>query len=55
MAFTNPHPVRVDDAGLIAAVKQAALSLDAGKSVPYADVRAWIMSWGTKQELPKLE
>jgi len=57
MAMANGDPVLQlpGDPALNAAVQEAAASLDAGKSVPYADVRAWLLSWGTKQELPKPE
>jgi len=28
---------------------------DAGRTVPYEDVRRWLLSWGTENELPPPE
>ena len=28
---------------------------DAGRTVPYEDVRKWLLSWGTENERPKPE
>jgi len=52
MVQTAPIRKTDDEAQLRAAVKQAATSLDAGRSVPYEDVRRWMLSWGTDKELP---
>jgi predicted transcriptional regulator len=53
MVQTARAPKTDDEAHLRAAVKQAAASLDAGRSVPYEDVRRWMLSWGTDKELPE--
>jgi len=34
------------------AVRQGIASLDAGRGIPYAKIRRWLLSWGTKNELP---
>ena len=34
------------------AVRGGIASLDAGKGIPYAKIRRWLLSWGTKNELP---
>jgi predicted transcriptional regulator len=44
-----------DDAAFLAAIEAARVSLDAGRSVPYEDVRRWLLSWGTDKELPPPE
>ena len=36
----------------VAGVKEGLAELDAGQSVPLADVEAWIDSWGTPNERP---
>jgi predicted transcriptional regulator len=40
------------DSEQIAAVEQGLASLDSGRTVPYDDVRRWLLSWGTESELP---
>lgn len=37
------------------AVADGLSSLDAGKNVPYEQIRDWLLSWGTKSELPPPE
>jgi predicted transcriptional regulator len=44
-----------EDDDFLAAVKAGQASLDAGRSVPYEDVRRWLLSWGTDKELPPPE
>ncbi len=34
------------------AVRQGLASLDEGRGIPYAKIRRWLLSWGTKSELP---
>jgi predicted transcriptional regulator len=34
------------------AVRQGLASLDAGRGIPYGKIRRWLLSWGTKDELP---
>jgi predicted transcriptional regulator len=50
----NPKPEPVADternAAVEAAVEKARASLDAGRSLPYATVREWLLSWGRAQE-----
>ena len=36
-----------------AAVDEARADVDAGKTVPYEEVRRWLLSWGTEKELPR--
>jgi predicted transcriptional regulator len=50
----TPEPA-AEDAAFIAAVEQAQASLAAGHSVPYEQVRRWLLSWGTDHELPPPE
>ena len=47
----STQPQDEDDA-LAVAVESGLESLDAGRSLPYEDVRRWLLSWGTDQELP---
>ncbi len=44
-----------DNHAFQAAVEQGMASLDAGRSVPYEDIRKWLLSWGTDKELPAPE
>jgi predicted transcriptional regulator len=44
-----------DTEAFVAAVKEGIASADAGRAVPYEDVRKWLLSWGTENELPKPE
>jgi hypothetical protein len=54
-------PVQIDppeDLEIIAkrkAIQEGIASADAGKVVSYEDVRRWLLSWGTKDELPPPE
>lgn len=34
------------------AVREGITDADAGRTVPYEDVRRWVLSWGTDDELP---
>lgn len=40
------------DAEFLAAIDQGLAEIKAGKSIPYAKVRRWLLSWGTDNELP---
>ncbi len=40
------------DPAYVKAVKAAQAEVDAGRTVSYAKVRRWLLSWGTKKELP---
>jgi len=33
-----------------AAVREGLAEADAGKSIPYAEIRKWLLSWGTRQD-----
>lgn len=50
------HPIVQHDstetAAFIAAVKDGIADADAGRTVPYAAVREWLLSWGTEHEKP---
>ena len=48
---TKTTPV-AEDAAFTAAVDEGLASLDVGRSVPYEDVRRWLLSWGAENELP---
>ena len=50
----RPEPT-ADMQALRQAVAEGAASLDAGHSIPYADVRRWLLSWGREDELPPPE
>ena len=41
-----------DERAFRAAVAQAMADEDAGRTIPYEDVRRWLLSWGTDNELP---
>lgn len=41
-----------DEAAFRAAVAKGIASADAGRTVPYEKVRAWLLSWGKPGELP---
>ena len=42
---------RADDGvAFVAAVEAGVEALNAGRSVPYEDVRRWLLSWGTDKE-----
>jgi predicted transcriptional regulator len=44
-----------EDIAFIDAVKTGQASLDQGRSVSYASVRDWLLSWGSDDELPPPE
>jgi predicted transcriptional regulator len=53
--MANPQPTHTEtaqDAEMRAAIEAGLQSLDAGQSVPYEDVRKWLLSWGSDKELP---
>jgi predicted transcriptional regulator len=35
-----------------AAVREGLAEADAGKTIPYAKIRRWLLSWGSDKELP---
>ncbi len=37
----------------ISAIDAARAEADAGKTVPYEDVRSWLLSWDGEKELPR--
>lgn len=41
-----------DEAAFRVAVAAGQASLDAGRKVPYEEVRRWLLSWGTDHETP---
>lgn len=50
-----PHPIlseTSEEAALKAAVEQGIASLDAGHTIPYEEVRRWMLTWGTENEQP---
>jgi predicted transcriptional regulator len=54
MALPSPQQQQTstEDIAFQQAVADGVASLDAGRSVPYEDVRRWLLSWGTDSELP---
>jgi predicted transcriptional regulator len=44
-----------DTEAFVAGIKRDLASAGAGRTVPYEDVRKWLLSWGTEDELPKPE
>jgi len=53
---TKPKPEAAApglDPAYVAAIEEARAEVDAGKTVPYKAVRRWLLSWGTKKELPR--
>ena len=45
-------PSQDGDAEYLAAVDEGVAEIKAGKGVPYAKVRRWLLSWGSDNELP---
>jgi predicted transcriptional regulator len=45
-------PEQDEDAEFERAVKEGISSLDRGRNIPYEKIRRWLLSWGTKDELP---
>lgn len=41
-----------DSAAFLKAVEEGLADADAGRTVPYEDVRRWLLSWGAETELP---
>jgi hypothetical protein len=59
IAFVDSDSIDFDDPNLDPAFRAAVLAgladLDAGRSIPYEEVRKWVLSWGTDNELPPPE
>ena len=51
----TPNAGQLDTKAFVEAVKEGIASADAGRTVPYEEVRQWLLSWGTENELPKPE
>jgi predicted transcriptional regulator len=41
------------DPAYVAAIEDARVEVDAGKTASYDAVRRWLLSWGTEKELPR--
>ena len=57
MANAAPLPIdEPDDQAFRQAVAEGLASLNARRRIPYEDVRRWLLSWGSENELhpPKL-
>jgi predicted transcriptional regulator len=55
MAKPAPQQLPEDDpetAALRAVVAEARASLDKGQYIRHEDMRRWLLSWGTENELP---
>lgn len=55
--MANPQPIQSaseaeETAAFVEAVREGIEAADAGRTVPYEDVRRWVLSWGTPGELP---
>jgi hypothetical protein len=44
-------PPNEDDRASVTAVEDGLKSLNEGRSLPYENVRRWLLSWGTDKEL----
>ena len=55
MLARKPLPASRDAADDEAADAEAMAEFEAGRSVSHEAVRAWILSWGTPDELPRPE
>jgi predicted transcriptional regulator len=53
--MTKPAQTDPEIAAKRAAILKGIASADAGKVIPYEDVRRWLLSWGTKDDLPPPE
>jgi predicted transcriptional regulator len=54
--MSDPAPIiEDDDRAFLAAVDAGIADADAGRIVPYENVRQWLLSWGTVDELPPPE
>jgi predicted transcriptional regulator len=53
-AMATPQPQHHDESETTfrTAVKEGIAQADAGQTIPYEDVRRWLLSWGTENELP---
>jgi predicted transcriptional regulator len=51
-AKAKPEEDRLD-ADYVAAIDKAREDADAGRTVPYEQVRRWLQSWGRKKEVPR--
>jgi len=43
--------LRMEDDEFIAAVHDGIVEADAGRLIPYEDIRRWLLSWGSDNEL----
>ena len=56
MAKSEPNvELSPEDIAFLEAVKAGKASLEQGRSISYEEVRPWLMSWGTDDELPTPE
>ena len=61
--MANPSPLSESlpeaaddyDPALAAALREGIADADAGRTMPYEEVRRWLLSWGTPDELPPPE
>ncbi len=52
MAYPQPMTETELGEAFAEAVRKGVEAADAGRTVPYETVRSWLLSWGTKDELP---
>lgn len=43
------------NAAFVAGVEAGIADADAGRTIPYEEIRRWLLSWGTDDELPPPE
>ena len=53
----NPEAddVYADKQAFVRAVEEGIADAEAGRTVPWEEVRRWLLSWGTENELPPPE
>ena len=52
--MTRPAPIfdEIDEEAEALAIAKARAEIAAGEGIPHDDVVAWLLSWGTPNELP---
>jgi len=56
MAKSDPAAeLTPEDIAFLEAVKAGKASIAQGRSISYEEIRPWLMSWGTEDELPTPE
>ncbi|MGL4962673.1 MAG: hypothetical protein ACRC67_15685 [Inquilinus sp.] len=57
--MTEPAPIEPQDdpetTAKRAAIREGIAAADAGRLIPHEEMRRWLLSWGTENELPPPE